>query len=259
MGKKDDRIKRLVDILHVRSYVSIKELSQLLDVSEMTVRRDIKILEANEITENVAGMTVYNPAHLGIRDHQSYNLVAEEKKQNTQKDAIGRYAASMVEAGDIVVIDTGTTTVRIVPHLPGNLGLTVLCYNINVLMELRRKPGVKMIFSGGYYQDNTQMFTCEEGVQFIQGVRAQKVFLSAAGVHQRLGITCANNYEVPTKKAILKSSLRKILVADSSKFGAVRSSYFCNLDEIDDIVTDSSLTEDWRGILAEMGIKLHIV
>lgn len=259
MGKKEDRLNRLISILRVRNYVSIKELSQLLEVSEMTVRRDIKILEANNIAENIDGTTVYNPAHLGVREEPRYSLDTESTRHNAQKEAIGKYAASLVKKDDIIIIDTGTTTERIVAHLPVNHNLTALCYNINILMELRRNPGVKMIFSGGYYHPNTQMFTCEESVYFIEGIRAQKVFVSAAGVHPRLGVTCANSYEVPVKKAVLGSSLRKILVADSSKFGAVRSAFFCELDEVDDIVTDSHLPQEWRDEITTLGIALHLV
>lgn len=259
MGKMEDRMNLLIDILRVRSYVSIKELSKLLCVSEMTVRRDIKHLEANSIAENVDGTIVYNPAHLGVLNEQDYNLQTACEKLNHQKEAIGKYAANMVETGDTLIIDTGSTTVCLVPHLPLSKDLTVLCYNINILMELRRNPGVKMIFAGGFYHPNTQMFTCDEGIRFIQGIRAQKVFVSAAGVHESLGITCANNYEVPAKKAILQSSLHKILVADSSKFGQVRSSYFCELDVIHDVVTDDGLSSEWQTRLTDMGITVHLV
>jgi len=259
MSKKDDRIERLIKILRLRGYVSIKELSRLLNVSEMTVRRDLRILEANKIAENIDGTTVYNPAHLGIGSQTSYNLSSEADKQNRQKDRIGKYAAGMVAPNDIIVIDTGSTTERLASYLPTGQDITVLCYNVNILMEIRRIPGIKIIFSGGYYHPNTQMFSSEEGIQFIKGIRAQKVFVSAAGIHTQLGVTCANGYEVPTKKAILGSSIQKILVADSSKFGKVRSAYFCNLDEIDDVVTDDGLSEEWRKTLTDMGIRLHIV
>lgn len=259
MGKREERIKRLTEVLKLRSYVSIRELAAILGVSEMTVRRDIKVLEAHSIAENIDGTLVYNPAHLGIRDEKQYNLLAEAEKQNPQKSAIGRYAASMVEHGESIIVDTGTTTEQIVPHLPIDKNLTVLCYNINILMELRRNPGVQMLFAGGYYYNNTQMFASDQGVNFINNIRAQKVFVSAAGVHNKLGLTCANTYEVPTKKAILRASLQKILVADSSKFGAVRPEYFGDLSVIDDIITDAGLPDEWRDIIDGLGIHLHIV
>ena len=259
MNKKTTRINRLIDILKVRSFVSIKELAVMLNVSEMTIRRDLEILEKNNISENIYGTTVYNPAHTVMKNDDEYDLLGEGKKKNAQKDDIGRFAASLIEADDIIIIDTGSTTERIAAHLPIDKNISVLCYNINILMELRRNAGVKMLFAGGFYHSNTQMFECPESIDFIKGVRAQKVFVSAAGVHQHLGVTCVNSYEVLAKKAILNSSLQKILVTDSSKFGVVRPAFFCELNEIDIIVTDKALPQEWQERISAAGIVLHMV
>lgn len=259
MNKKTDRINRLIEILKVRGFVAIKELSAMLGVSEMTIRRDIEILEKNKVAENIYGTTVYNPAHTVIKTEDEYNLLGEGKKKNVQKDDIGRFAATLVDEDDIIILDTGTTTEHIAAHLPVDKNLSVLCYNINILMELRRNPGVKMLFAGGFYHNNTQLFECPESIDFIKSIRAQKAFISAAGVHTQFGVTCMNSYEVPTKKAVMLSSIKQILVTDSSKFGVVRPAFFCELSQIDEIVTDSALTQEWRELIAQAGIKLHLV
>ena len=159
----------------------------------------------------------------------------------------------------MIIIDTGSTTARILPYLPENMNLTILSYNANVLIELRHKPGIQLLFCGGNYHLNTEMFESEEGIAFIRRIRANKAFLSAAGIHRELGITCANTYEVATKQAVISSSSQKILVSDSSKFGRLRSAYFCDLDEIDTIITDHSLPKDWRDELSQRKIELHEV
>ncbi len=259
MGKKSNRMERLIEILRVRSYVSIRELASLLEVSEMTVRRDLRLLEENRVAENVDGTVVYNPGHLGILGEKGYSLSQEQEKQNAQKTSIGHYAAGLVAPGDIIIVDTGTTTSHLAASLPPNKDITVLCYNINILMEIRRIPGVKMLFAGGFYHPNTQMFVSEEGIRFINGIRAQKAFVSAAGLHPQLGVTCVDGYEVATKKAIMASSVQKILLADSSKFGAVKPAHFCELADIDDVVTDGGLSAEWRQELEGMGISVHLV
>ncbi|MEG2086622.1 MAG: DeoR/GlpR family DNA-binding transcription regulator [Angelakisella sp.] len=251
MNKKEERLSRLTDIIKARHYVHVKELAALLGVSEMTIRRDIALLQQNSVMENVNGNIVCNPLE--------YSLTAEAEKQNAQKDEIGRFAASLIEPDDIIILDTGSTTEKIARYIPDNFGISALCYNVNILMELRRKAGVELLFSGGRYHGNTQMFECAEGIEFIRGIRAQKVFVSAAGVHSTLGITCVNSYEVPTKRAILASSLQRILVADSQKFEVVRPAYFCQLADIDVIVTDAGLPQEWRDRIAQLDITLHIV
>ena len=126
-------------------------------------------------------------------------------------------------------------------------------------MELRRKPNIQPLFAGGYYHANAQMFESKEGVEFISGIRVQKAFVSAAGVHCQLGVTCINNYEIETKRAILRSSLEKILVADSSKFGRVCAAYCCDMKDIDTIITNKDLSPEWIDQIRSKGIKLYLV
>lgn len=255
MSKKTERIDKLVSLLQARGFVSVRELSALLGVSEMTVRRDLKALEKNY----AAGVHGLNPSRAIVKNNQEYNILKELRKQSVQKEAIGRFAVSLLRPDDIVIIDTGTTTEQVAQHFPRDMNLMTLCYNINILMELQKNPGVRLLFAGGRYHAGTQMFESDEGIQFIRGLRAYKVFLSAAGVHPEMGITCVNSYEVPTKQAVIRSSLEKILLCDSSKFGIVRPAYFCDLAEINTIVTDQGLPEEWRQRIASMGITLHLV
>ena len=94
-----------------------------------------------------------------------------------------------------------------------------------------------------------------EGISLIKNTRASKVFVSAAGVHETLGVTCSNNYEVATKKAILNSSFEKILLLHSEKFGKVNSSYFADLNEFDTIITDANLSDEWKNRIDSLKIK----
>lgn len=259
MGKRELRIHSLTDMLQGRGFVSIKELAKHFHVSEMTIRRDLAVLKKTNVADNVGGTAFYRPASTGSLSDPDYNLPEELVKQNIQKDNIGRFAASLIGKDDIVIIDTGTTTEKIAPHIPENLNITVLCYSTNILQELYNKTGVHLLFAGGFYHPKTQMFESSQGISFIQSIRAKKVFISAAGIHPDLGVTCVNSYEVPTKNAILKSSLHKILVADSSKFDKIRPAYFCDLQQINTVITDDGLPSHWVDFLEAEGIQVHIV
>jgi DeoR family transcriptional regulator, deoxyribose operon repressor len=257
--KKEARINRLIDLLKARNLLPISELADMLEVSEMTIRRDLAVLNQKNIARNAGGNALYNPSHdLAVSDHD-YNLYDETEKQNLQKYHIGRYAASLIEKDDIIIIDTGTTTEKIAPHIPNNLNITVLTYNTNILISLYPKTGIHLLFAGGHFHPKTQMFESPEGISFINGVRANKVFISAAGIHRELGITCVNNYEVPTKQAVLKSSLQKILVADSSKFDKIRPAYFCNLHDLTAVITDKEISTEWKEYIESRALHLHIV
>ena len=259
MGNKNARLNELLDILQARGMVSVKALATELKVSEMTIRRDLKALEGADIAKNIGGSIVYNPAHSVLRINKEYNLVLETEYQNEEKAAIGKFAATLIQPEETIILDTGTTTVHIAHELPAHQNLSVLCYNTNILAELLRLPNIKPLLAGGYYRPNTQMFESPQGIDFIRSIRVQKAFISAAGIHEGLGVTCVNSYEVETKKAVLKSALQKILVADASKFGTVHSSYFCDLDAFDVIITNRSLAPEWVDIIHRHKIELHLV
>lgn len=248
-----------MEIIKLQGLIPIKELATILHVSEMTIRRDLKYLEDSSNLEYL-DLAMSLPLPNTVTNFNiEYNLLHAEDKQNSQKIAIGKFAASLIDNNDVIILDTGTTTEQLAPYLPTDKNITVLCYNLNILMHIHTNPGINIMFAGGYYHPNTQLFECSESIDFIHNVRAHKVFISAAGIHQDLGITCIESYEVPTKRAIITSALEKILLVDSSKFNLIRPSYFCNLNEITSVVTDTGISEDWIQILKESDIKLYIV
>lgn len=259
MSNKSDRINKIVSVLRIHSNITIKELAQLLHVSEMTIRRDVTGLQKTGMVKKVNGLLLYIPEKSRTTMNDEYNLTEEMIRRNYEKDQIGRFAASLVEPDDIIIIDSGTTTEMMAQYILDNLNITVLCYSTNILFKLYTRRGFDFIFPGGYYHPNTQMFEFPGGIDLIKQVRANKVFLSAAGIHEKLGLTYSNSYEVPTGRAILESSLQKILLADSSKFGVIRQAYFAQLDEIDIVITDEGISDEWRKIINDHGITLHVV
>ncbi|GAA0077480.1 DeoR family transcriptional regulator [Clostridium sp. CTA-5] len=259
MNKKFQRANKLIEILKEKNGASVKELAAILGVSEMTIRRDLNVLKANNIVSNVYGATIYNPANNIEKLSTSYDINNELIRQEKEKAKIGKAAASLILEGDIIIIDAGTTTEKLAQSINDDIKLTALFYNINILLALKNKQNIKLIFSGGYFHPNTQMFESTEGISLIKNIRATKVFISAAGIHEQLGVTCSNNYEVPTKRAIIGSSLEKILLVDSEKFGIVKSSYFANLNEFNTIITDSNIPKEWIEHIQNLGIKLIIV
>lgn len=258
LSKKLERTNKIIDILKQKNGATVKELASILQVSEMTIRRDLSFLKDNNIVNNVFGATIYNPSNNIEKLDSLYTIESECIKQEKEKDIIGKTAANLINNDDIIIIDTGTTTEKLAKYISNNLNITALIFNINILMELSKKKNVNLIFSGGYFHENTQMFESEEGIKLIEKTRATKVFVSASGVHDSLGVTCSNNYEVLTKKAILKSSLEKILLVDSQKFDLVKSSHFANLNDFDTVITDSNISKEWHDKLLEMGIQVII-
>ena len=259
MNKKHARITNLEEILREKGLVSIKEMAQLLDVSEMTIRRDIRQMEMTGKLKNLNGTLISAANSSFSMVSKKYELHSQAMDQNLEKEAIGTFAASRISAGDSVMFDVGSTIEQIARHVSSDIKFEALCMSLNTLQCLLEKPLAMVAVSGGYYQPSTQMFLSDESARFIRSIRANKVFLSAAGIHEDLGISCANHYEVVAKKALLQSARHHILVADSSKFGMIRSSYFCDLSEIDEIITDDRLPDKWVNLIESRNILLQRV
>jgi DeoR family deoxyribose operon repressor len=257
VSQKIVRIQQLVDTLRDKNGASIKELSSELGVSEMTVRRDLEQLRQDNIISLVHGAAIFKAEPKTTND--KYTLSLQKIANSEQKERIGKAAARLVNPGDTIMIDIGTTTEMLAKNLSVDSPITVICFTMNVLQEVYKKRVENLIMGGGYYHPDTQLFEAQETVSFLKQMRASKYFMSAAGINPELGLTCANQYEVGIKQACINSSLEVILLADSAKFGKLRPAYFASLKDVDLIITDDGLSEEWRGALADLSIKAQVV
>jgi len=255
--RKPERIQRIVETLRSQAagVSSIRELAGRLDVSEMTIRRDLELLASDNVVRLLhAGAVLVTPA--AEASPPRYSLSEAGSHMAEEKRRIGRKAASLIRPQDIVIIDSGSTTESLVNAIPDGLPLTLICFSLNILVAAHRNKECRIVFAGGVLHENTLMFESPEGAQLIGRYRANKAFLSASGVSDRLGVTCANSYEVETKKAAIASSLERILVADSSKFGRIHPSHFAELRDFSTLVTDAVLPAENAEFIRGNGIEL---
>jgi DeoR family deoxyribose operon repressor len=259
MNKKKRRLNELIDLLKTCETLPVRDIALALKVSEMTVRRDLDLLKNSSVVERSHGKATYKAGDISENADNSYDLSIERLRNSEEKDRIGRYAASLIKRDDILIIDSGSSAEIFTKYIPEGLDLTVLCYNLNMANELLKKRSIRLIMAGGYFHPRSQLFESPGGIDLIRELRANKLFISASGVHEQLGMTTALAYEVPIKRAILQSSHTKILLADSSKFGIVRSAFFAQIDEMDMIITDNGLSSKWVSITKEKDIDLRLV
>lgn len=257
MSKKDERLNRIVDILKKRNSAAIKELAVMMDVSEMTIRRDLETLKENDVILDIPGVAVLKTANLGEMDE--YLLSTATAFHAKEKERIGKYAASLIHDDDCVMIDNGSTTECLADNISPEKKITVFTCNLNILNKVCNGPNVSIIFGGGYYHPDTTLFECQESIELLKKVRATKVFVSAAGVHETMGVTGMNRYELETKRGLIQVGAQKILLVDSSKFGKIKPCFIADVDAFDMIITDTGLPKEWRKIILEKGIQLEIV
>ena len=232
-GRKTDRLDRMRKMLMTENGITIREFAGKLDVSEITVRRDLKLLEKQGCLRLVNGVAIYHAAEKTAL-YPEYNLNDECLVFPQKKERIGRRAASLIEANDVVAIDSGSTAAYLARALP-----------------------YEIICSGGYLYSNTQTFYCPEGISMINRTCINKTFITAAGISEKMNVTCIAPHEMDLKRALMESGQTKILLADSSKFGRIFPTAFSHLKDFDSIITDDELSDEWRSLIESQGIHLY--
>ncbi len=258
MREKASRQERLLDLLGKTRFLTIKQLAQSLQVSEMTIRRDVALLEeANKINTFYGGVSLHMEEEMP--PVRPYRIDTELVQRTEVKKRIAKKAASLLESHDVILIDTGSTTSFIVDYIPDVNDHTVYCYALNIINSICEKGSLKMVVCGGYFHKNTRMFESEEGALLIRKTRINKAFMAARGVTDTVGITTAEPYEINMKKTAMSVSDKKILLVDSSKFGKAWYAKYADLKEIDIIITDSDIKEEYKQMILDNGITLYIV
>jgi DeoR family deoxyribose operon repressor len=258
MSNRNIRIQLLARELLANPSRNIRDLSSQFQVSEMTIRRDLQYIEDNHlISQNEA------PAKTAVKaptaHAQSTYVFSEAQASHTDaKNRIGAYAASLISPNDVLILDTGTTVNALAENLPEDFPYTVICYNSNILPYIRSRSNISLILAGGYYHPGSMSFESTENIELLSRLRATKIFVSTSGV-EKTGLTCSNQYEVITKQTAINSAMKKILLCDSSKFGIIRSSFFARLTDMDTVISDTDLSDDWVDYMREANLRVDLV
>lgn len=259
MKRSDYRINYILNRLSIDGFANIKDLSKSLEISEMTVRRDLRELSKQNIVTLIPGGAVLKRNPPINADEDNYLIQAAESVMLEEKIKISRKAASLVSPNDVIIIDAGSTTKNLPKFIPENMPVTIICYTLNVLFNVYENKNWKLVFPGGYFHNNTLMFESPEGIEIIKKIRANTAFVAAAGISEKLELTTPTLYEKNTKRAVIESSDTKILLVDSSKFGKIKISHFADLTDFDIVITDSGISKECEEIVKNIGIKLYIV
>ena len=257
MAVRQDRKKAILELLANKNVLTVKELAQNFDVSEMTIRRDISILgEKNEVEVFFGGVSLKKNNNESTSGYLIENELGERKDQ---KERIAKKAASLIMENDVILIDTGSTTASIINYIDNDMHHTVYCYALNIINGVCAKPNLRVVACGGYFHRNTRMFESDEGASLIKKTYINKAFMAARGITKEVGITTAEPYEIEMKRAAISASEQKILLVDSTKFGKAWYAKYADLSDIDVVITDADVDIKYRELLESMGIVLHIV
>jgi len=255
-----DRKKNLdhiLALLNQSAELSVQELADNLQVSTMTIRRYLDEMETTgqvKRSHGKARIVISN-----AKEHEPYILGRQIEKNAEVKQRIGQAAASLIKPDQMVFLDSGSTIPYLVKSIDPEMGISVLCYTFQTALEFYRRRNTKLILAGGYYDHDSDIFSSNRTIDLIKDLRADTAFISTGGVDRDLGLTTYFYLEADIKKAFIASAKEVILVTDSTKFGKVSITYFADPKDIDVIVTDAGITDEYRQLFDQLQIKVLIV
>ena len=229
-----ERLERLDRLLHEKGVLHLKEAARLLDVSEMTIRRDI-----SKETDRFAYLGGHIMPADAVEPDSPYQLSREADQHAEAKRRACHHALGQIRAEDTIFVDCGTTLLHLVDLLPETMPLTVACYAMNTAEHLTRKPNLRLILLGGLYHPVTASFSGSPGMEMLDQLGINVAFLSAAGIDATRGATCAHFHEVAVKQKAMALAQRNILVVDQSKFGRVKPAFFAKSAAFDLILSEA--------------------
>ncbi len=246
-----DRHTQLMELLKRRGYCSVVELSQLLNVSPMTIRRDLHMLHEKHIVE-----VTHGGASFIASKRVEPNFDIRTREHLPEKQAIGRMAAGLfIEAGDVIGVDSGSTAVEIVRNLP-DAPLTIVTHSLAAANVVAHNKQYSLIVLGGMLLHEANCLSGPQAIAALHTLNINKLFLSTSGLLLPDGLSCNNLADAEVKQALINSSRKIILCMDSSKIGRVYLARFAPLDIIDVLVTDNEISDESREAIEQQQIEV---
>lgn len=244
-----ERRNRILDKLQEEKKVVVSELSDLFEVSEETIRRDLDKLDKEGLA-----IKSYGGAVLAENNNVDMPFNVRKKKNMQGKRIIANIIKDLIYDGDHIIVDPSTTAVAIVKALREKKRLTIVTNSIEILVELTDASGWDIISTGGTLKENYLALVGPRALEGISSFFADKLILSCKGIDMEKGITDANEMFSQVKRTMLHSAKQKILAVDSTKFEKVSFSKICDISDIDMVVTDVRPSDAWMEYFEEKGI-----
>ncbi len=249
-----DRRSEIIRYLQENQRASTRRLSELFEVSEVTIRHDLNNLEEHGWIARVHGGA---EIALPLQNEQSFS--ERQRLHLTEKVNIARAAAALIEPGDTILLDSSTTAFQLAHQLKELSPLRVVTNNLQVVATLSASAGIELVLLGGFVRNETASVVGPSAAEMLDRLNADHGFFGAAGLTIERGLTDADMREAQVKRAMVKAAGHVSVLLDSSKFGQRAFATFATLAEVDHLFTDDGIPAEYRAACDQLGIQLSIV
>jgi len=250
---QEERIQEILKVLEKEKRVLINDLCKTFNTSAVTIRKDLGVMEKQGLLKRTHGGAILSkPLFPGLPLNEKQKLHLEEKER------IAEEAVKMVHEGDVVIIDSGSTTTQLARKMKGLKGVTVITNAVNIALELLDSE-LEIILTGGVLQKISYTLIGPLAEDVLRKISADKLFQGVDGIDYEIGLTTPDITEANTSRVMMQRAGENILLADSSKFGRRSLGVICQIKEIDKIITTKKMDKLELKKLNDMGVEVIIV
>lgn len=251
---EEERKLGIFNYVQTNERASVQELAQHFGVSESTVRRDLKDLEESGQLRRTHGGAVAIQS-----DNSELSFMEKEDRFRLQKETIAKVAAALVQEGDTILLDSGSTTYYLAKELKTINKLTVVTNSVVVAQELAHLPNISLVMTGGTVRHETLAMVGPIAERTLEMLRVNKVFLAINGFDAQHGLTTPSITEAEMKRKMIQVGKQVILLADHSKYAKVSFAKVAGTGQINQLITDWQLPAVGAAELEEAGVEVTIV
>jgi DeoR/GlpR family transcriptional regulator of sugar metabolism len=243
------RKQQILAILGQTGQVVAKDISQTMGVSEDTIRRDLRELAQEGLLQRVHGGAL--PASPAVAD-----FAGRKKLRHEGKVAIGKAGASMIQPGQVVILDGGTTSREIARHLPLDLKVTIVTLSPTIALGLLNHAGIEVILIGGRLFKHSVVAVGAAAIESISRIHADTFYMGVTGVHPETGLTTGDFEEAAVKRALSRAAAETLVLASAEKLNAASPYEVIGLEEVNGIITERSVDGELVKPYTERGITI---
>lgn len=247
------RHQEILAIIKQKKHITVSEMSKLLGVSEVTIRKDFNYLEDKKlIFRHHGGASLNNPYVVDLPISQKQNINTDEKNRIAEK------AVSFIEENDVVILGSGTTVYNMINYLSKEKNITVITSSLIVAARLCEFHNITIIQLGGNIRYSSQSSVGPNAQEMMMQFFANKLFLGVDGIDEDFGVSTSNIEEAYLNQIMIKNATKTYILSDKSKFGKKGLGRICSLKDIDYLITDQPIEENFENVLKNFGVNIVI-
>ena len=248
----NQRRQEILNLIREDGHAKVQKLSQIFKVSEVTIRQDLEALEEMGYVQREHGGAFLKD----VGNFASTGTLINESVKIAEKQELARKAVSLIQEGESIILDSGSTTTELAKLMTGFRNLTVITNALNIAYILGGNPGINLIVSGGEFKAPTLSLTGDMAAATFKGLHVDKCFLATAGISPDMQLTYPSLSDLVVKSAMIRAANKVYLLADSSKIGVSSFASLGRITLIDTLITDSQISDGQLQTLRELNVEI---